>query len=456
MAALPNAVVPLGEKPVKAPRGAATASSIRRNFSWILAGNLVYAGSQAGMLVVLSKLGSPEMVGQFALGLAVCAPLFLFSNLQLSAIQATDARRQFAFADYLGLRMAATLLALLVALSTTMVAGYTLHTTLVVLAIAATKAVEALSDVYYGMRQQMEQMHRVAISLILRGIGSLVAVGAGVLLTGNVFWGTILMGSWWLLVLLCFDARVDRSSVSPAPSPARGEMDISLWRPRWNVATVRALLALSLPLGLVSAVDSLNSNIPRYFIQHHSGEGALGFFSALAYLMVAGATVVNALAHSSRPRLARLFIEDRSAFVRLTCKLLFVGLAAGAVGVVLALVGGKPLLSLLYTPEYAAYSSEFAWIMVAAMLWYAAGMAGTAITAARRFHVQMPVYVVSALITGLSSWFMVPRLGVEGAALALTSGMGGRLLLNLLILGRLVLSSHSISASSEVKLHGIS
>ena len=84
----------------------------RRNFSCTFVGNVVYATYQRGMLVVLAKLGSPEMVGQFFLGLAVVAPVVMFINLQLQAIQVTDARQQYVFGDYLSLRLIATRLAL--------------------------------------------------------------------------------------------------------------------------------------------------------------------------------------------------------------------------------------------------------------------------------------------------------------------------------------------------------
>jgi hypothetical protein len=49
--------------------------SLRRNFAWTVLGNVTYAACQWGMLVALAKLGSPEMVGQFALGLAIGAPV---------------------------------------------------------------------------------------------------------------------------------------------------------------------------------------------------------------------------------------------------------------------------------------------------------------------------------------------------------------------------------------------
>ena len=40
---------------------------------------------------------------------------------------------------------------------------------------------------------------------------------------------------------------------------------------------------------------SLNANMPRYFIEHYMVEGALGYFAAMAYIFVAGNTVMAAL-----------------------------------------------------------------------------------------------------------------------------------------------------------------
>ena len=79
--------------------------SLRLNFAWTFVGNVVYAGCQWGMLVVLAKLGSPARVGEFALALAVTAPILMFTNLALRAVQATDSRQEYTFGDYLGLRL---------------------------------------------------------------------------------------------------------------------------------------------------------------------------------------------------------------------------------------------------------------------------------------------------------------------------------------------------------------
>ncbi len=66
--------------------------SLRSNFAWVLAGNVVYAACQFGMIIALAKLGSSIMVGQFSLGLAIATPVLMFTNLHLRAVQATDSR----------------------------------------------------------------------------------------------------------------------------------------------------------------------------------------------------------------------------------------------------------------------------------------------------------------------------------------------------------------------------
>src|SRR3954466_10204757 len=86
----------------------AAALSLRTNFSWTFIGNVVYAGCQWGMLMVLAKRGNPQLVGEYALGLAVTAPVIMLSNLQLRAVLATDANEEHPFSAYLWLRLFTT------------------------------------------------------------------------------------------------------------------------------------------------------------------------------------------------------------------------------------------------------------------------------------------------------------------------------------------------------------
>ncbi|MEI6442554.1 MAG: oligosaccharide flippase family protein [Nostocales cyanobacterium ELA583] len=387
--------------------------TLRRNFSWTFIGNAVYAGCQWGMLVVLAKLGSPEMVGQFTLGLAVTAPVIMFTNLQLRGIQATDAQKQYSFSDYLGLRLISTGLALLIIAVISFSGGYQRETSLVIVLIGIAKAFESVSDVFYGLIQQHERMDKIAMSLMIKGPLSLLLLGIGVYLSGQVIWGVFGLLLTWAVVLFGYDIRSGLLMVKQR----------SKLQPRWHRKTLIKLVWLSLPLGFVMMLISLNSNIPRYFIERYLGERELGIFAALAYLMVAGGMVVSALGESASPRLAKYYAEgDRIAFRTLLLKLVGIAAVLGGIGVLVALIAGRQILTLIYRPEYSEQTTLFIWLMVVAGINYISSFLGYGMTAARYFRIQMPLFITVVSISALACFWLLPQLGLIGAAIALLIG----------------------------------
>lgn len=385
-----------------------TGLSLRANFSWTFAGNVVYAACQWGMLTVLAKLGSPEMVGQFALGLAVTAPILMLTNLQLRQIQATDARNEYQFGDYLSLRIITTLLALLIIAGITVVSGYRWETALVILAIGVAKAIESMSDVYYGLLQQHEQMDRIAISMMIKGVLSLIALGIGVYLTGSVFWGAVGLVLAWTVIFAGYDLH---SGTLLLPT--------SRTLPRWEWPTLARLTWLALPLGIVMMLISLTTNLPRYFVERYLGEHELGIFAAMSYIIVAGTTVVGALGQSASPRLARYYATgNRAAFRSLLLKLIGIGALLGGAGVLVALLAGCEVLTLLYGAEYAR-QDVFVGVMVAGGLWYVASFFGYAATASRRIRYQPMALCIVIGISIVLCYCFVPLYGLWGASVAL-------------------------------------
>ncbi|OUL27223.1 oligosaccharide flippase family protein [Nostoc sp. 106C] len=384
--------------------------TLRRNFSWTFIGNAVYAACQWGMLVLLAKLGSPEMVGQFTLGLAVTAPVIMFTNLQLRVVQATDAKKQYIFSDYLGLRLIGSGLALVIIATITLLAGYQWETSVVILLVGLAKAFEAISDVFYGLLQQHERMDRIALSLMIKGPLSLLLLGIGVYISGNIVWGVVGLVCAWAIVLLTYDIRNGALILN----------QVSQVQPRWHLATLAKLVPLALPLGLVMMLISLNTNIPRYFIEHYLGENRLGIFAAISYLMVAEQMIVSALADSAVPRLAKYYANQNSAAFRmLLFKLGAVNALIGGAGVVVALVAGKEVLTLLYRPEYAQYTEVFTLLMIGAAINYTFACLGYGRTAARYFLIQVPLSFLVTSSSTLACFWLIPNQGLRGAAIAL-------------------------------------
>lgn len=390
-----------GPKPLK----------LRQNVSWTLVGNIVYAACQWGMLVVMAKVGSPEMVGQFALALAVTAPIMMFASLRLQGVQATDAKRQYQFGDYLALRLATTTVALLAIGTIAFAGGYRWEMALVILAVGVAKAVETVSDVVYGFLRQHERMDRIACLKMIKGTLSLAAMGATLYFTRSVLWSVIaLIGAWTLLLTVCD---------SPSVLWARGQDD-EVVRPRWCIGTLVTLGWLVLPLGFASALISLNTNIPRYFIEDYLGERELGIFAAMAYFMVAGRMITDALGHSATPRFAQYYAAGKiSAFSRLLVKLVGLTAMGGALGVLVVLLAGRWILTVIYTPEYAVNSDVFVYLAIASAIQFSSAFFIGALTAMRYFVAQLLATLASGVALTVLCILLVSRFGMIGAAWAL-------------------------------------
>jgi O-antigen/teichoic acid export membrane protein len=371
------------------------------------------------MLVVLAKLGSAQMVGRFALGLAVGGPVMMFTNLRLRALQVTDARAEYSFWDYFSLRLITNAFALCVIAAIAALGGYGLEAALVILIIGLAKGVEGVSDTVHGLFQKHERLDLVAISRMIKGPLSLAAIWGLVYLSGSIVWGVIGLLAAWILVLLTYETYSARRVLYLKPDPIHAE-DKGL---RIRLQVLGGLAWLALPLGVVGLLASLNVNVPRYLVEQRLGEAALGYYAAMAYIMVAGNMVVEALTGSASPRLARAHVTDPSAFRRLLWMLLVLGAALGGAGVLLALILGGPLLALLYRPDYAQHVNVFVWLMAAAGIGYVARVLVCGMTASRQLKAQAPLHAITLLATAVFSWVLIPRYGLLGAAWAVCAGM---------------------------------
>jgi O-antigen/teichoic acid export membrane protein len=384
--------------------------SLRLNFAWILTGNLVYAICQWGSIVALAKLGSSFIVGQFSLGLAISTPVLMLTNLQLRAVQSTDSRRLYSFGEYLRLRSASTLVGLVAIVGIAWFGHYERQTAMVILIIALAKGVETLSDIHYGLFQLNDRLDQTGKSMMLRGVLLVAALSTGLYLARSVLWGCAALTLAWLGALLFFDVGHGRSFV---PRYTRSSQHADHRRP-WD------LMRLALPLGIATTMATLNLNMPRYFIHIHMGERQLGIYSALAYTTVAMILVSDSLGHCAIPRLSRLYNRQMLAeFRSLLFRLLAAAGLLGLAGLVAVQLIGAHLLTFVYGSEYAAQFRTFLVLVLAAAVYCVACMFTIAITSARCFRIQVPLYVLVVGSNALACAHWVPTAGLAGGAAAM-------------------------------------
>lgn len=416
------------------PTPARRPPTLTADFSWTLVGNAVYAGAQFAVLMLLAKLLRPEMVGQYALGLALVYPVMMFTNLQLRAVLSSNNTERVAFGHYLGLRLLMTALAFVAVFVVAEVLQYDRQLTAVVLMVGVAYGIETISDVFYARLQLHDRMAEIAKSMMARAALSVLALGLITYATRNVLWGIAGIALGRAIVLFGYDIS---GRTQGLPSPSGSPVDGRSLAPRFSWAVQRKLAWVSLPLGIVVLLGCLNSSVPNFFIKSALGEREVGMFAAIGFVVSVGNMAVVSLGQSAFTRLARSYAAGKHrAFGSLLAKLLAFGALLGLCGMVVSKFAGRQILTILFHPEYAQRADLLPWIMAAGGVLFMAQFLGFGLTAASFYHSQVVLNGVAVSSLLLGCWWLVPQKGLLGAIFAMLIAAGVQLIGSILVLLR--------------------
>jgi O-antigen/teichoic acid export membrane protein len=401
---------------------------------WVFAGLVASAVSQWILIVLLARMG-PSVLGEYALGLAICAPIIGFTGLALRTVVVTDGDPGFDFGDYLCLRVTFAAIALLsIALVAIIVEP---DSAAVILLVGIAKTMDSIGEVYSGLLQRHDMMRAVAGGMILNAC--VTASLAGIILWSleSLPWAVVgsvagsIVGSilYPVLIVRAFASMVvRRGSPSGAPSRAR-------WR------RILKLAHTSLPLGLAVGIASVSVNMPRYFVDAVLGPSALGVFAVAAYAVVGANMCFAAIAQAVMPRMSRL--AQRGSLLQLrsmVSRLIGVSILLGMVALLAIVVAGESVINTIYGATYAEDFSVFLTFGAAAAISGPPFFLGCGISALRAFTGQAKVSMATALGTLIASLYLIERWGLVGAGCAVIVAIIVESLAKLIILRRIMAS----------------
>jgi len=422
------------------------ARTLMSGASWSVLGQVSLALAQWAIVVALARNATAAAVGQFALGMALTAPLFGFSNMCLAQLQATDVHGEYPFSAYAGVRALSTLAALLVLPWLVFASTPAMHVLWVAVAFGIARAADSASDLCYGLFQRHGQFRTIGQSMVLRSV--LCALGAvTALLATHTGLGTAAgLALAWATCALMFDVPRARLLLR-----TRGRAEE--WGLQFAWASVVGVARHGLPLSLVMGLNMAAMNLPRYWVASQLGEASLGYFAAIAYLMMAANMVIAAGSQAVLPRLAEDYVGAPHRYCRLVGWLVGGSILAGLLCIAIALVAGQPIMALIYAPGYARFQSTLVWTMAGTAVLMLVSVTGVAMTAARRFGVQVWNSLAAALATALACALLVRRHGLDGAAIAVLIGLLVKLLGQGLVLVKLIPEAwrrHSLASAGPM------
>ena len=395
-------------------------SSVKINFMWMLAANVIYSFFQWLSVPLIGRLTNWETLGVFVLGISVNSPIFIFSWLQLRAIQATDSTQRYPFGLYMYARCLTTCVAFLLVLSVGVVSITDANTFDVVMSLSIVKIIESLSDIIYGRFQREEEMDLIAKSMILRSVASQTGFILTLYFSKSLVSSIAVMTLISLMVLLRYDTYNLLHSLKKNVGAEWNSLknliirliDISSGRN----GQLLTLIWLGLPMGLHGFLFTLKPNIPRYVLQYFSGERDLGIFAAIVSVTMVGNTIVNAIGTAVLPPLSRSFMEKNKSSIRSwVIRLISFSFLIGTSGLLASIYFGREIMFFLYGYESGDAIQALPVVMFGALIANMSSMLAIALIASQNFWILVPVYGSVCLVNLATSTGLTAIYGLWGS-----------------------------------------
>ncbi|MEP1444770.1 MAG: oligosaccharide flippase family protein [Paraglaciecola sp.] len=382
---------------------------------WMISGNGGYAAFQLLNMVVISKTLGVEELGVFSLGLALSAPIMLFSNFGTRILWITGVNHGMSFRLFRNARIISSLAGLLICL--VFLAIYTqmsAHLPIMSL-IAMSKVIENNADIYYADFHKTSNQKLVCTSLLVRGLFGVTGVIIGCVIFDSLLVAALLYFLTWGTAHLLTEHILTRTAVN------MGSDQNTLSKKQWIW-----LAKQGTPLAISMFLVNFNMNIPRVILENQHGLAAIGIFSALYFFIQTGTVVVNSIGQVVLPILSSMFDKgETKKHLFITLKTFGVIFAFSLSGAVFSYFFGKYFLNLLFSKEISSYSSLLCLFFLLSPAQYLITIMSQVIASTKNNISLMWCQLVMLVTVLILSFVFIPSNGIKGTywATAIASGI---------------------------------
>lgn len=369
---------------------------------WLLGGNIIFAFSQWLMLIFFSRMSDPTQLGYYSYALAVTAPIFLLSNLQLRPLLVADLNtsKSFDFSQYFSLRIITIVLAIIVSLLFT--SGDTTISIIIMILVVFIKASEALSDLIYAYYNAIKRTTFISKSLTIKSMLVIFSSLIVLYLTKSIVYSLFATLFGYILVLIFLDIRENINHIK----------NISFFD-----RNLKYIFVSGLPLGIAVMLISLQTNIPRYFLENYLSIEIVGVYTIFYYFLVIGSIVINSVCQYLSPYFSEYYKDLNVNQLKTVMTQAFsIALVLGILGLIVSIPLHSFIVGAIYGTDYIEYSYTLPYIMFAGVFSYLSVVNGYLLTSLGLLKIQIPIFSFLVSITFLYSYLLIPTYGLMGAA----------------------------------------
>lgn len=329
--------------------------SIKQNMLYNTIGSIFYLGCQWLITVIVVHLGDFDMAGNLTVAISLSNTFSTIATYGMKNYQVSDTNNMYTSSEYVSTRIITCLFSILLAIGfLALNSHYTLAQMGIIFSYIIYRIIEAFVDVLQGIQQKALRMDYIGISLILRGISTILGFSIGLYFFHNLILAICLMILFTALVVLIYDT----------PKCIQLESFKIVYNKKlWKI--LKSCFPLMITMFLTASIVT----IPRYFLEKIHGSTIAGFYGSVATPTVIIQSLCIMIYSPLTPLLSRAYVDKaKDEYQKIMSKALFAMLIISILFSIASILLGEWGLKLLFGSEILPYTYLFTPIVLSTIM----------------------------------------------------------------------------------------
>lgn len=376
-----------------------------KNFIWNTLGTGLNAFTSLFFMIIVTRINGVDTAGVFSIAFSTATILYSFGIYAGRIYQVTELNKEISDKDFIASRIITSVLMIISLLVFCVFRRYEIDKIIVFLLLTIYKALEAFSDVIYGILQKHDKLDKVGKSLFMKSILSICAFFILNFITKNVVLSIISMIIVCIIVIICYDFRKVYSYID--------------FKKRVNSENVWNIYKKGFFICAISFLGMYVLNAPKYAIDTYLASE----FQTIFGIIVMPATVIGLVAqfliYPYLNQIVELYKQkDLKNLKKLLFKIIAFVVAFGIVSALLGYLLGTQILGFVYGVDLSMYKLGLAIIIISAILYTIGTICSSILTTVRETFSQFVIYVIVSVCAFVLANLFTKTLEIKGAIIA--------------------------------------
>lgn len=376
--------------------------SFKKNLIWNSIGSFIYLICQWLLTFAVIKFsGTFENAGVLSLAISISNIFFTFSCYNVRPYQVSDVEKKFSDELYFTFRIITCGISIILCIIYILLFKYNINQMICIVMFMVYKTGEAFVDLLHGFEQRKNRMDIGGISLIIRGISSIVSFSIGLILTDNLNVSIAMMIMSTFLLIYLYDYKQGKKFV--------------VLKITFNYSKIKTMALELLPLVVGTMMNTFGATFPRQILENSMGTNNLGIYATVAapavIIQVAASYIFNPMQTIFANYKANNQMKEFMQLLKRTSLIIVAFAMVGCLGSVLL---GEWGLELLYGTEIAKYTHLLLPVVMFSSLnayvWFLANV----LIVLRKIKAFMWVYLLGLVISLVATIPFIDVFGMNG------------------------------------------